>query len=438
MKKNVIIGQSGGPTAVINNSIKGVIDVLSLTGKINKIYGAKNGILGILNEELLDISAQSKEQISLLSKTPSAGVLGSCRYKIKSNEDMERILDVFKKHNVGYFFYCGGNDSMDTADKISTLAKEKSFDIICTGIAKTIDNDLGGPLQKDGTFSICDHDPGYGSTAKSIAVNVLEANEEIKASCSFSPVLVIGVMGRKIGFISASARLADPERKLPLLIIMPEAFNKYGPEENLQYINSKVNEKLLKYGSCIIVISEGVNLGDINILKDSFGHVEFGGSGNSVEQILGNYLNGMDRKDKEGRMQSRLAIRGFARWERPGTKQRRDYFTVSPIDLKEAYNVGKNAAKLAMQGKSGYMSTILRKSGRTYKVIYDKIPLNIVANSERHFPEEWITQDKIDVTDKFIKWAMPLIGENIPQFAKFKESYTKKNCGEYVPMEFRP
>ncbi|MCL5674433.1 MAG: diphosphate--fructose-6-phosphate 1-phosphotransferase [Candidatus Omnitrophica bacterium] len=437
MKKNVVIGQSGGPTAVINNSIRGVIDVLKKSEKINKIYGAKMGILGVLKEELLDISVQDRKQIALLSNTPSAGVFGSCRYKIKSNEDMERILEVFEKQNVGYFFYCGGNDSMDTADKINKLAKEKSLDLICTGIAKTIDNDVGGQLQEDGTFAICDHDPGYGSTARSTTINILEANEEIKASCSFSPVLVIGVMGRKIGFIAASARLADPGRNMPLLIILPEAFNKYTPEENLQYITQKVNEKILECGKCIVVISEGVNLGDLNVLKDSFGHVEFGGSGTGVEQIFGNYLNGMDRKDENGRAQSRLAIRGFARWERPGTKQRRDYFTISGIDLKEAYNVGKNAANLALNGESGFMSTILRKPGRTYNVIYDKIPLTVVANSERKFPEEWVTSDRIDVTDDFVKWAMPLIGGNIPEFADFRESYAKKGCGEYTPIEFR-
>jgi 6-phosphofructokinase 1 len=326
---------------------------------------------------------------------------------------------------------------MDTADKINKLAKEKSINLVCTGIAKTIDNDLGNPLQENGTFAICDHDPGYGSTARSTAINILEACEEIKASSSFSPVLIIGVMGRKIGFIPASARLADPERKNSLLIILPEVFNKYSPEENLQYITQKVNEKLLKHGNCIVVISEGVNLGDLNVLKDSFGHTEFGGSGTGVEQILGNYLNGMDRKNEKGQAQSRLAIPGFARWERPGTKQRRDYFTISKIDLKEAYNVGKNAAKLALKGKSGYMSTILRKPGKTYKVIYDKIPLSVVANSERKFPEEWITQDRIDVTDDFVKWAMPLIGGKLPEFANFKEIYEEKICKEYIPIEFR-
>ncbi len=437
MKKNVIIGQSGGPTAVINNSIRGVIDGLNKSEKINKIYGAKSGILGVLKEKLIDISRQDKKQIALLSNTPSAGVFGTCRYKIKSSEDMERILEVFEKHNVGYFFYCGGNDSMDTADKINKLAKEKSLDIVCIGIAKTIDNDVGGHLQKDGTFAICDHDPGYGSTMRSTAINILEATQEIKASCSFSPVLIIGVMGRKIGFIAASARLADIERKTSILIILPESFNNYNHQDNLQYITEKVNEKILKYGNCIVVISEGVNLGDLNVLTDSFGHVEFGGSGTSVEVILANYLNGMDRKDPKGRAQSRLVIPGFARWERPGTKQRRDYFTISGIDLKEAYDVGKNAAKLALKGESGYMSTILRKSGKTYSVIYDKIPLDVVANSERKFPQEWITSDRVDVTDDFIKWAMPLLGENLPEFANFNEYYAEKICKEYIPVEFR-
>src|SRR3972149_5397082 len=246
--KNAIIAQSGGPTSVINNSIRGAIDILITSNKINKIYGGKMGILGVLEENLLDISCQSKEQISRLSETPSAGVLGSCRYKIKNNQDLERIVEVFKNHNIGYFFYCGGGDSMDTANKINILANEEGLDLIATGIPKTIDNDVGGKLKADGTFDICDHDPGYGSVARNTAINVMEANQENMASFTSDPVLVIAVMGRKIGFISASARLADPERKIPLLIILPESMSKKDHRANLRFIEGKVNEKLSAYG----------------------------------------------------------------------------------------------------------------------------------------------------------------------------------------------
>jgi len=435
--KNVIIAQSGGPTSVINNSIRGTIDGLLSSEKVNKIYGAKMGVLGILNEELLDISAQKKEQIDLLAKTPSAGTLGSCRYKIKHEEDLLRIIDVFLKHQVGYFFYCGGGDSMDTANKISLLAKKKNLNLICTGLPKTIDNDVGGLLQPDGTFSICDHDPGYGSVARNLALNILEANEENKASYTSDPVLVLGVMGRKIGFIPAAARLADPQREMPLLIILPESLSKDDFQDNLEFITTQVNNKLKKQKRCMVVIGEGVNIGDLGVLRDSFGHAQFSASEKTVEQVLANYLNGINIKNKLGRAQSRLIVRGIARSERPGTRQRREIAYVSKIDWEEAYQTGVHAARIALAGENGFMSTILRKPGKSYQVVYEKIKLDLVANSERKFPREWLAPSRVDVTDKFIEWALPLIGEPLPRLARFKKIFVSKKCENYIPVEYR-
>lgn len=435
--KNVVIAQSGGPTSVINNSIRGVIDELISSKKVDKIYGAMMGILGVLKEELIDISAQEPRQIALLSETPSAGTIGSCRYKIKNDEDLARTVEVFKKNNVRYFFYCGGGDSMDTANKISKLAQKENLELICSGIPKTIDNDVGGPLQTDGTFSVCDHDPGYGSAARNLAINILEANEENKASYTSDPVLVIGVMGRKIGFIPAAARLADPKREVPLLIIIPESLSKDDYQGNLEFITGKVNEKLKKEGRCIVVIGEGVNVGDLGILRDSFGHNQFSASEKTVEQVLTNYLNGIDRKDNQGRAKSRLMVRGIARSERPGTRQRREIAYVSEIDRDEAYQVGVYAAKIALSGENGFMSTIVRNPDLPYKVNYDKILLDTVANSEREFPKKWIASNRVDVTDEFINWALPLIGSPLPHFAKFKDVYVPKKCVEYVPVEYR-
>ncbi|OPL17517.1 MAG: hypothetical protein AVO38_00595 [delta proteobacterium ML8_D] len=431
--KNAVIAQSGGPTPVINNSVRGAVDALLSSGKIDKIYGAKRGILGVLEENLLDISCQQKEQIALLSKTPSAGILGSCRYKITNKEDLERIVTVFKKHNIGYFLYCGGGDSMDTANKIDKLAGEEDFDIKVVGIPKTIDNDVGGGLKDDGTFDICDHNPGYGSVALNTAINILEANEENKAICTSESVLIITVMGRKTGFIPASARLADPERKIPLIIILPENMERFKAGENLEYITEKVNEKLSDYGRCIVITGEGANLGDLGVLKDNFGHIEYGSSATSVGQILANYLNGLDRKDKK----SRILSRGYASFDKPGTRQRRDITHVSEVDLLEAYEVGKYAAAIALKGESGYMATILRVSMKPYRVVYDKVLLENVANSEREFPVEWRTEDRIDVTDDFIKWAVPLIGDRIPHFCRFKEVCAEKVCPSYVPYNYR-
>lgn len=435
--KNVIIAQSGGPTSVINNSIRGVINELISSKKVDNIYGSKMGILGVLKEELINISAQESHQIALLADTPSAGTIGSCRYKIKNDEDLERIVEVFKKHDIGYFFYCGGGDSMDTAHKIGKLAQKENLELICTGIPKTIDNDVGGSLQGDGTFAVCDHDPGYGSVARNLAINILEANEENKASYTSDPVLVIGVMGRKIGFIPAAARLADLKREMPLLIILPESLSKDDYRGNLEFITEKVNQKLSNHGRCIVVIGEGVEVGDLGILRDNFGHAQFSASERTVEQLLVNYLNGTDRKDVRGQAQSRIIVKGIARSERPGTRQRREIAYLSKIDRNEAYQVGVYAAKIALSGENAFMSTIIRNPDLPYEVNYDKIPLETVANSEREFPKKWITSNRVDITDEFINWALPLIGEPLPQFAKFKEIYITKKCREYVPVEDR-
>ena len=432
--QNAVIAQSGGPTSVINSTVKGAVDVLMESKKVNQILGAKMGILGVLKEELIDISAQDKYQIKLLSQTPSAGTLGSCRYKIKSDEDLNRIVEVFKAHNVGYFFYCGGNDSMDTANKVSIASWEQGLDLIAVGMPKTIDNDVGGALQSDGTFAICDHDPGYGSVARNLAINILEANEENKASYTSDPVLVITVMGRKIGFIPAAARLADPKREMPLQIFLPEALSRDDSKSNLEFITESVNNQLKKSERCIVVIGEGVNLGDLSILKDSFGHAQFSASGSTVGKLLINYLNGQDKKDKQGRSKSRLLVPGIARSENPGTRQRREVAYVSEVDNQEAYQVGSYSAKLALEGQNGYMATIIRNPGENYKVKYDKIPLDVVANSEREFPKEWIAPNKTDVTDDFIRWAMPLIGGPLPEFTRFKDIYVSKRCDKYIPV----
>lgn len=437
MMNNAVIAQSGGPTSVINSTIQGTIDVLLGSTRIDRVLGAKMGILGVIKEELLDISNQEKHQIELLSQTPSAGTLGSCRYKIKSDEDLERIVEVFQKQKVGYFFYCGGNDSMDTAYKVSKVARNRGLDLVCVGMPKTIDNDVGGSLQPDGTFAICDHDPGYGSVARNLAMNVLEADEENKASYTSDPVLVITVMGRKIGFIPAASRLADPDRKIPLLLFLPEAISKEDSRSNLEFITESINNKLKEASRCIVVIGEGVNIGDLSVLKDSFGHDQFSASGSTAGNLLINYLNGLDRKDKQGRAKSRLNVPGIARAENPGTRQRRELAYVSEVDREEAYQIGTYSARLALEGKDGYMSTIIRIPGMTYRVKYDRVSLNVVANSEREFPKEWIISNKSDVSDDYVRWAMPLIGGSLPEFTKFKDIFIPPKCGKYIPVGYR-
>ena len=268
--KNVVIAQSGGPSPVINNSLRGVIETCKMFHEsFGRIYAGYHGIEGVLKEELLDLSAQSEDEIYLLRTTPAAGAIGTCRYKLKQEQvaDFNRVIDVFKAHNIGYFFYIGGNDSMDTAHKISLLAKDKGLDLIAVGVPKTIDNDIG-----DEEFKLIDHTPGYGSVARYWAYCVQNANEENAGSSPADPVTVIQAMGRKIGFIPAAARLADPEREMPLQIYLAET------DLSIEDLADNVNEELKRSGRVIVVISEGFHVGDIGEAKDAFGHTEFGAS----------------------------------------------------------------------------------------------------------------------------------------------------------------
>jgi 6-phosphofructokinase len=393
--KNVVVAQSGGPTPVINASLRGVVDGCRAYADVfGTLYAGYHGVEGVLKEELLNLSAQREEEIALLSTTPAAGAIGTCRYKLRAGqqEDFERIVEVFKAHDVGYFFYNGGNDSMDTAHKVAQLAAERGLDLVAVGVPKTIDNDVG-----DAEFKLIDHTPGYGSVARYWALNVQNANEENAGSCPSDPVLVMQAMGRKIGFIPAAARLADPEREMPLLIAMKES------GMTLPQLAEAVNDALREHGRCLLVVSEGFPVGELGELKDSFGHTQFSSSQMTVERTIVNYLNDVG-----------LAARGAARGNVPGTDQRHSMIYASTVDLAEAYRVGQKAAQIAAEEGSGYMSTLLREPGPIYNVRYDKVPLELVANSERSLPGAWIAPDRLDVTDDFVRYAQPLIGDGWP------------------------
>ncbi len=425
--RNVVVAQSGGPSPVINNSLRGIVETcLEMPDTFGTVYAALHGIEGVLKEELIDLSAQPREEIALLRTTPAAGAIGTCRYKLRpsQSEDYERIIEVFRAHNVGYFFYIGGNDSMDTAHKVSKLAAERGLDLVATGVPKTIDNDVG-----DSEFKLIDHTPGYGSVARYWALMVQCANEENEGSSPADPVLVLQVMGRKIGFIPAAARLADPDREMPLQIYMPEA------GLTLPELADRVNDLLRERGRAIVVVSEGLDVGDIGAVKDAFGHIAFSASELSVEQIVVNYLN------KVG-----LRARGAARGNVPGTDQRHNMVYASVVDLDEAYNVGRHAVIIAAESGTGYMATILRQPGPLYTVYYDKVPLEAVANSERSFPVKWLAPSKVDVTDDFVRYARPLIGEDWPtvplvggiqRFARIRRIMAPKRLPEYIPQAYR-
>ena len=425
--KNVVVAQSGGPTPVINASLRGVVDgCRAYPDSFGTIYAGYHGIEGVLKEELLNLSAQAEEELCLLSTTPAAGAIGTCRYKLKAHqdEDFARIIDVFQAHHVGYFFYNGGNDSMDTAHKVAQLAAQRGLDLVAVGVPKTIDNDVG-----DAEFRLIDHTPGYGSVARYWALTVQNANEENAGSCPADPVLVMQAMGRKIGFIPAAARLADPLHEMPLLIAMKES------DIALADLADAVNDVVRERGRCMVVVSEGFPVGDLGERRDSFGHTEFGASQLTVERAVVNYLN-----------QAGLPAQGSARGNMPGTDQRHNMIYASTVDLEEAYRVGQKAAQIAVEHGSGYMATILRQPGPIYNVRYDKVPLERVANSERSFPAAWIADNRLDVTREFEAYARPLIGDAWPaiplvngrqRFARLQPVFAEQRLEAYVPQAAR-
>ncbi|MCA9045332.1 MAG: diphosphate--fructose-6-phosphate 1-phosphotransferase [Planctomycetaceae bacterium] len=431
MAKNMIVAQSGGPSAVINNTLRGLVETAREMSEIGTVYAGWHGIEGLLKEELLDPSAQCPEEIALLRTTPAAGSCGTCRYKLKDkqNEDFDRLMEVFKAHNVGYFCYIGGNDSMHTAYTVANLARERGLEMIGVGGPKTIDNDVG-----DSEFKLVDHTPGYGSTARYWTHYVQQANEENNGSCPADPVLVLQAMGRKIGYIPAAARLADPKRELPLQIYLAER------KVSIEQISDNINNSLKEHGRAIVVVSEGLEIEGLKIpeefiVRDSFGHAMLSSSKITIAQMLTNALN-----------EQKLPVKGAARCNVPGTHQRNDMVYASTVDLEESYYVGQKAALLAGAGEHGYMSTILRADWDNYQVRYDKAPLAEVAEKDRKFPSEWITPCGTDVTDEFVKYARPLIGDNwvsVPmidgrlRLAKLKPIFADQKLDKYVPQADR-
>lgn len=424
--RNMVVAQSGGPTPVINSSLRGIIEAAKQFDAIGTVYGARHGIEGVLKEELLDLSAQPAEEVALLRYTPAAGSIGTCRYKLKKHqeEDFARVIDVFRAHDVGYFLYIGGNDSMDTAHKIADLAHSRGLDLVAVGVPKTIDNDVG-----DGEFRLIDHTPGYGSVARYWMHMVQNANEENAGSCPADPVLVMQAMGRKIGFIPAAARLADPDREMPLQIYLAES------PCSLEQLADNVNASLRTNGRCLVVLSEGFDVGDLGIVRDSFGHASFSSSQMTVAQMVVNYLN------KTG-----LAAKGAARGNVSGTDQRHAIAYASAVDLDEAYCLGAKAVELAAAGQSGFMATILRNPGAFYSVRYDRVPLGEVANSERTFPKAWIDKNGYDITDDFVKYAKPLLGGEMislplidgrQRLTRFRPLFAEKRLPVYQPQADR-
>ncbi|RLE28958.1 6-phosphofructokinase, partial [Candidatus Acetothermia bacterium] len=363
--KNVVVAMGGGPTPVINNSLRGIVEAACTYPHVfGTVYGAWHGVLGILREELLDLSAQPEEEIALLRATPAAGAIGTARYKLEHEDDLKRIIEVFKAHDVGYFFGIGGNDTQLVCLKVAEAARDAGYELTVVGVPKTIDNDLGDP-----ELELVDHTPGYGSVARYWAWTVQCLEEENRGSSPADPVLVVQAMGRRVGFVPAAARLADPEREFPLLILLAEC------RLTLEEITDSIADTVRTHGRALVVASEGLKLGELGERRDAFGHAAFSSSRATVAQNLVNHLNDVG-----------LPARGLARGQVPGTEQRDAILYASPVDLDEAYAVGVKAVELAAAGESGYIVTIRRTSDRPYRAEYGKIPLVEVAGKDRPFP----------------------------------------------------
>jgi len=421
LKGKAIVAQSGGPTAVINASACGVIQTAMRRANIfTGVYGALNGILGVLNEEMFDLTLEDPAEIDRLKRSPSSA-LGSCRRSLKSLDDdrgdYERILDVFKAHDIRYFFYIGGNDSMDTAAKLGRLAREIDYDMIAVGVPKTIDNDL----------AFTDHCPGFGSVAKYSATTVMEAGLDTKALYTDDTCTVHEVMGRNAGWIAASTALARRERgDAPHIILLPEV-----PFDREKFVGA-VKQSLADFGRCFVTCGEGVRTPDGHYLadtggqfvQDSFGHRQLGGAGNVIRAII----------------ESDVGVK--AMMNLPGTAQRAAGHWASATDASEAYMAGQGAVEAAIRGVSGQMVSLQRTGeGENYACTTGLVDLEKVANGEKMLPPEYITADGMDVTDAFRQYALPLIAgqadveigpDSLPLYARLARHRVTKLTGQWA------
>lgn len=398
--KNAIYAQSGGVTAVINASACGVIQTAKhYPKKIGKVFAAKNGIIGALNENLIDTSLENDADIAKLMQTP-AGAFGSCRYKLQNNSDeFKRLLDVFKAHDIGYFFYNGGGDSQDTANKVAQMGRELNYPITCIGIPKTVDNDL----------PYTDTCPGFGSVAKYVAISTREAGFDVASMAeSSTKVFILEVMGRHAGWIAAAGGLAaNVDHEPPHIILFPEVpFN----EDNFL---SKVKECEEKYGYCVIVVSEGIRNADGKFLseaglRDAFGHSQLGGVALVIAGLIKKELN----------LKYHWAVADYL--------QRSARHIASAVDVEQAYALGKAAVELAVLGKNAIMPIIKRETDFPYTWSIDSVPLEDVANIEKKMPASFIREDGMGITNECRKYLLPLIqGEAYPPYINGLPDYVR-------------
>lgn len=415
-KKNAFYAQSGGVTSVINASACGVIETARKhKDKIGKVYAGRNGIIGALTEDLIDTSKDSAKSIAALRSTPAGG-FGSCRFKLKSLEqnlrEYERLIEVFKAHNIGYFFYNGGGDSADTCFKVSQISEKMGYPVQAIHVPKTVDNDL----------PITDCCPGFGSVAKYVAVSVREASFDVASMCKTSTkVFVVEVMGRHAGWIAAAGGLAsDKNCELPIVILFPEI------EFDQKKFIAKVDALVKKHGYCSVVVSEGCHYPDGKFLaeqgtRDAFGHAQLGGAApvvaNMIKEALGYKFH----------------------WAVADYLQRSARHIASKTDVDQAYALGKAAVELALKGQNAVMPTVERLSDKPYKWKVGVAQLSKVANVEKFMPRNFITADGFGITEKCRTYLSPLIkGEDyptykdgLPQYVQLKNVAVAKKLKEF-------
>lgn len=398
--KNAIYAQSGGVTAVINASACGVIQTArQFPDQIGRVFAAKNGIIGALHEELIDTSLEDDASIEKLMYTPS-GAFGSCRYKLKDNGDeFTRLLDVFKAHNIGYFFYNGGGDSQDTANKVANMSRAAGFPVTCIGIPKTVDNDL----------PFTDTCPGFGSVAKYVAISTLEAGFDVASmAASSTKVFIMEVMGRHAGWIAASSGLAsNSTNEPPHIILFPEV--PFEPDYFLQRVSACVRD----YGYCVIVVSEGIRnqqgqfLSDAGV-RDAFGHAQLGGVAPVLAELIKKELN----------LKYHWAVADYL--------QRAARHIASAVDVEQAYALGKAAVELALNGHNAIMPIIVREQDAPYQWSIGHVPLSDVANQEKAMPAEFIGEDGMSITPACRRYLQPLIqGEAYPPYHQGLPEYVR-------------
>jgi 6-phosphofructokinase 1 len=400
-KKNVFYAQSGGVTAVINASACGVIETARKNRhKLGRVYAGRNGILGALTEDMIDTTAESARTIAALRHTPG-GAFGSARYKLKgldkNRAEYERLIEVFKAHDIGYFFYNGGGDSMDTAHKVSQLGAELGYPMTCIGVPKTVDNDL----------PVTDTCPGFGSVAKYVAVSTREAALDVASMARTSTrVFILEVMGRHAGWIAAASGLAGEARSdAPHVILFPEI-----PFDEAAFL-ARVQDCVAQYEYCVVVVSEGTRHADGRFLaeagtKDAFGHAQLGGVAATVAQLV---------RAKLG-LKFHYAIADYL--------QRSARHIASKVDVQQAYAMGKAAVELALKGENAVMPTIVRKSDRPYRWSVGKVALAEVANKEKMMPREFITADGFGITSECRRYLAPLVqGEDYPPYKNGLPAY---------------